>query len=155
MEHREIPLLGRDGTVRGVAIVDADDYDRLAQHRWHLHAGRYVARFSKQHRLILMHREILDAPESHQVDHISRDGLDNRKTNLRIATAAENLQNKSSYRGSSSAYRGVHWDAKEGKWCAQVRVGGRKVFRRWFTDEEQAALAVAEARQRLMTYSTD
>lgn len=67
-----------------------------------------------------MHRTILDAPHGIDIDHVNRDGLDNRRGNLRLASRSENMRNSVSYSGSSSRYKGVAFHGETGKWRAQI-----------------------------------
>jgi len=135
------------------AIVDADDYWELAKYSWYAHkaensyyAGRTVHMAkSKKTRIVWMHREVICVPAGLMCDHINHDGLDNRKVNLRAATAAQNRFNSRTARiRKSSKYRGVCWRADHKKWFAYVYVGGRAVFMKYFDD----ATAAARARDR-------
>ncbi len=88
-----------------VAIVDDADFDLVAGTRWYGAPGantfyavnRNVREHGKQttlymHRLILgLGRFVMGGPE---VDHLNRNGLDNRRSNLRVVTHRENAQNR-------------------------------------------------------------
>jgi HNH endonuclease len=152
-EPSRIALVNRKGDAVGFALVDQADAERLSRHKWY-RTGNYAARWDGR-RAILMHREALDAPESREVDHISRDTLDNRRSNLRLVTRAENSQNMPAHRDARSRYRGVSWHKQRQLWCAEVRVRGRRVLCAFFEDEEQAAVAASEARARFMPYSVE
>lgn len=90
--------------------------------------------------LISMHTQLTGWAE---VDHASRDGLDNRRANLRSASRSQNNGNHVIRSDSGNTYKGVTkragytWSAK----CAGTYLGG-------FKTEEAAARAYdAEARR--------
>jgi len=107
------------------AIVDADDYERLNKYKWCVSKTRhtnYAMRRTKGKRVkgkrvkrktIMMHRFILNAPRGLVVDHINHNGLDNRKSNLRLCTRAENSYNSRSFNNKSSKYKGVSGQTKK------------------------------------------
>jgi hypothetical protein len=156
----EIPLRGRAGAVRAVALVDADDAEAVLRYRWRLDSYGYAVRTVPGTRINQkLHRFLMALPhgDRRQVDHINRDPLDNRRCNLRIATNAENHQNLSSAgnAGSSSRYRGVTWDKRYRKWHAQVTIKGRNHHLGYFEAEEEAARVAAEFRAERMPYSVE
>ena len=72
-----------------------------------------------------LHRIILNPPKFFQVDHINRNTLDNRKSNLRIVTQQGNLRNQK--RGNNkTGYTGVAVGWK-GKFTAQIKVDYKKI----------------------------
>ena len=80
------------------------------------------------------------APTGIIVDHINRNGLDNRRANLRFATVAENGWN--SRRGvnvGSSKYKGVAWDKRAKKWRTVLCYKGGRKYLGYFEDEKTAA----------------
>ena len=83
-----IPLHDRDGTVRSVAHVDAEDYHRLTRHRWSLAGGvaRRGIRQGRRRHTVLMHREVMGCTpgDGMAVEHVNGRKLDNRKENLRV-----------------------------------------------------------------------
>jgi hypothetical protein len=131
------------------AIVDADDYDRLAKYKWQVHydGNTYYAfrRTSggagKKRRRILMHREIMDIPEGLVCDHINRKALDNRKANLRPATSSQNNCNTRKRGQATSRYRGVGRATTSNKWVAQIKVNGRQIYLGTFDNKVDAAKA--------------
>lgn len=94
-----------------VALVDDEDYELLSRVRWyavrcgrHLYAARAVHRAGRQSR-IYMHREILGTPPDFHTDHRDFNGLNNQRSNLRVATHAQNMANRRKY--GANQYRGV------------------------------------------------
>jgi hypothetical protein len=158
----QVPLYRKDRSVRAYALVDAADADRVGQYRWHIGSGGYPAyslsrsREGKNPAEIKLHRFLmgLELGDPMQVDHINRNRLDNRRSNLRLVIATQQLQNKSSHRGSTSKYRGVH-RVPDGRWVASIRVGGKLKHLGLFVREEDAATVAQEARLRLMPFAVD
>lgn len=155
-----IPLRARDGSVKAYTIVDAADADWVNQWHWGLTNNGYAQRGTliggvrRSHRL---HRELLGLVKGDglEVDHINRDRLDNRRSNLRVVTRRENAQNMSSQRKSTSPHRGVWWGKHVNKWIAQIKVGGRARHLGCFDDEMEAARVAKEARLAAFPYALD
>lgn len=129
------------------AIVDDEDYDSLVTYKWYCASykrGNYAITWADgQH--ILMHRMITRAPRGLVVDHINSNGLDNRKSNLRICTNAQNIQHSKKQSNNSSGYRGVYWYKKYGKWRARIGVNGKRIGIGYYDNKNEAALAYNEA----------
>lgn len=154
-----IPLRARDGSVRAYTVVDSADADWVSQFRWYLDRGyalRHALADGRSYPLSLQ-RALLGMArgDKGEVDHINRDRLDNRRSNLRVLTPAGNRQNTSSACGSSSQYRGVYWDKELGKWRAALKVGGKRIHLGRFTDEDEAGQVARDAITRLMPYSAE
>jgi len=98
-----------------------------------------------QGELILMHRQIMQPDDGEVVDHISGDGLDNRRENLRICSHKENIRAQQPQRGGTSKYRGVCWKSAREKWEAQIKVDGDNKYLGRYKNEEQAAKAYNKA----------
>lgn len=139
-EVLEIPL------TRGmVAVIDAVDA-YLAGFNWcAVPAGRtwYAVRAVGPHgkqKPIYMHRMVLG--DGARVDHRDRNGLNNRRNNLRAATPSQN--NTNSYRPvNKSGFRGVV--AMRKKWRAQIRRDGQRTNLGFFDSPVEAARAYDEA----------
>lgn len=159
----KVPLYARDKSVRAYALIDAADAERVSQYRWYVGSGGYATHSLSRRREeknpveIKLHRFLmgLRPGDLMQVDHINRDRLDNRRSNLRLVTAAEQAQNQGSSRGSSSKYRGVVWHRRIGKWQASIRIDNRLTHLGYFTDEDEAGRVAQEARLRLMPHAVD
>ena len=134
------------------AIVDPDDYFRLSKFKWFAtkrcstyYAARWKYKAGKR-RYHLMHREVCKVADDMLVDHINHNGLDNRKANLRPATFAQNVYNRKKRSGNSrSRYKGIWWDKRWKKWCAEIRVNKTKIRLGSYDDEIEAAKAYDRA----------
>jgi hypothetical protein len=135
-------------------VVDDGDLDALTQHRWYIqrtkrahtiYAMARVAMPDGRHVTKGIHRLIMGDPVGMDVDHINGNGLDNRRSNLRVVTRQQNLQNQKA-RAGSSAYRGVR--AANGKWLAGITHNYKRIHCGTFVTEEAAAQAYdAKARE--------
>lgn len=118
--------------------VDQDDFDFLSNYNWSVSGGYAVA--SINGKSVPMHRLILNAPEDKQVDHINRDSLDNRRSNLRLCSKTENLKNRSkSSKNKSSKYKGTSLEKKTGNWIVEIKNNKERYYLGSFKDEESAA----------------
>lgn len=125
------------------ALVDAADFDWLNKYPWH--AKRYdrlwyaVNSYEINGRRTTrrMHRMILNVPKGKQTDHRNLNGLDNRRTNLRICTHGQNNQNRRVCRNSASQYKGVFRSGK--KWSAAIKINYKKYHLGTFANEIDAA----------------
>ena len=119
------------------AIVDDDDYEWLSQWKWFAWLSNksnqtyYAVRKRRKDeviegnvgRRILMHRVIMKAKIGEEVDHKNHNGLDNRKSELRVCTHGQNQQNQRLR--SRSLPKGVCQPRGLGLFYAQIRVNGR------------------------------
>lgn len=111
-------------------------------------ATRAVAAFSSIPKLL--HRAIMQPEPGQIVDHINGDTLDNRRENLRIATASQNARNIGSNRkNAGSPYVGVGWHSGRGKWTSSIRVDGKLHYLGIFEDIDDARRARAAAEMKL------
>jgi hypothetical protein len=147
---------------RATVLVDDDVFMWLVPDGWRLHHSdtkTYVARrrlHCGEMARVFLHRVIVGlAPDDpRRVDHFNGDSMDNRRSNLRIVTTAQNAQNQGS-RGGSSQYRGVSWDRSRGKWVASGMLDGRRTSIGRFDDEHVAGAAAAAWRAQHMPFSEE
>ncbi len=89
------------------------------------------------------------------IDHINGDKVDNRISNLRAATQAQNLQNISkANRNSKSGLRGTSWNSGNNKWRAEILVDGKRKHLGYFEQAEQAHAVYIEAKRTLHPFCT-
>lgn len=101
------------------AIVDASDYEWISLYRWYAKKdGHTYYALASSGKKIKMHRVILGAKEGQLTDHLNRNGLDNRRCNLRICTQSQNQANSQRSCGTSH-FKGVY--RRGNKWVAQIR----------------------------------
>lgn len=133
-----------------VAIVDNDDFDVLNNYHYYYHQKGYAVRWvGKDHkpRESYLHQDVMGPPpQGMLIDHINRDKLDNRKSNLRFVTRAQNRINsqKTKY-GNSSKYRGAHYHIRFKRWTASIGINGKVKHLGNFNTELEAAFAYNKA----------
>jgi hypothetical protein len=88
---------------------------------------------------IRMHRFILAPDAKLVVDHINHNGLDNRRSNIRVVTNQQNLLNRSAFGIGQSGYRGVA--RNRNKWVASVMVNYRRIVIGAYETPEAASVA--------------
>ena len=133
-----------------VALVDDDDYKELNKCKWHAredHNTFYALRVSSRRDgpryMISMHRQILGLTKGDGKisDHINRNGLDNRRENLRIVNHAVNAHNHGMHKFNKSGHSGVHWYKRDNLWQAQITVNNKIVYLGIFTNINDAVEA--------------
>ena len=129
--------------------VDDWEFERLSAYKWHtqispkrkaIYAVTSRSRFDGKQVSILMHTLVLRR-EGH-IDHKDGDGLNNQKSNLRVANRSQNGANQGKDRREhSSVYKGVYWRKDNGVWKAGITVNQKKIHIGMFKEECDAALA--------------
>lgn len=125
-----IPLYSKTREMQ-FAIIDKEDVDKVTGYGWYAltnpKAPTY-ARSKVNNGYVFMHNLILPPKAGFKVDHKNRNGLDNRRNNLRLANNTQNAGNsgpRNLWRGreTSSKYKGVYRDKKNqmNPWCASFR----------------------------------
>jgi hypothetical protein len=142
-------VLLADGTE---ATIDAEDAELVGQYNWSLRNSYVVTNLplgNGKHRTLGLHRLVMGDPEGKLVDHRKGAKLDNRKAALRVATKAQNNENRKINSNNTSGHKGVSWHKATKKWQAQIKHEGKKINLGRFTDLEGAAKAYREAAVRL------
>lgn len=125
-----------------VVIVDYDMLPILKQFTWHVKPNRkslYVhttVKVGSKSTSISMHRLLCGLPSS-EIDHINRNGLDNRLANLRFCSKGENQRNR--VRKNTHGYRGVYKHKDSPNYAVQIQIAGKKYSERGFKTAEEAA----------------
>ncbi len=139
--------LPRKGNPPLFAVIDAADVPLVEGFNWHscrqehtTYAARTVCG-----RKLLMHRVLMGDPSCLEVDHRDCDGLNNRRTNLRMATSSQNGMNRRIQSNNTSGLKGVSWSRRYGKWQAQVKIRRKAIHLGYFKSPEDAHAAYCEA----------
>lgn len=154
-DYITIPLNGKKHPGR-VALVDRADFDLVNNYTWwvvargesRLYAAGRLKGSSAERSPVYMHRVILGFPKGMPIDHINHDGLDNRRSNLRVATAQENTRNARKHYTKNSQYKGVIRRTTK-SWLARIVVDGKRIHLGAFPTEKEAARAYNRAASEL------
>lgn len=151
--YREISL-----TKGLVAIVDQFDFELVSVHRWYAKWSECTQSFyaatsisvSGKSKTLRMHRLILSISDPRILcDHANQDTLDNRRSNLRVATYQENNRNHRLRKDNRSGFTGVCWFSPKAKWRAYVYLDGKQKHLGYFTDVGEARKAQVAAAKEL------
>ena len=80
-------------------------------------------------------------PEGLYIDHINGDPFDNRIENLRLATPAQNAQNRRAHRNNKCGILGVNKPKRFRRWVSTIQVNGKDIYLGSFDTAEQAGEA--------------
>ena len=144
---KEIPL-----TKGQVTLVDDDMFEYLDQWKWRYSASGYVSRSEWENgstKNVLLHRVVCNTPEGMETDHINCNKLDNRKSNLRTCTRAQNAQNRPAPKNNASGFKGVSWFKRDKKWIAYIQCNGKKKNLGRYSSPEEAAKIYEKAAREL------
>lgn len=114
-DYAEMKLYNKQGAFVASTLIDLEDIASVKKYKWHLNDNGYV-----RNKVIndYLHRYILNAKIG-DVDHKNSNPLDNRKSNLRECTHADNNKNTKSI-NSKSGLKGVYFHKAMKKWYSTI-----------------------------------
>lgn len=131
-DYAEIGLKTKDGII--YTKIDLDDVDKCRKFGiWTLGGNGYVINCKTG---TYLHHFVMNRPKGLEVDHIYHDTLDNRKSQLRIATSSQQKMNTKIRSDNTSGHRGVYYDKSRNTWNINIRVQGRYYRKRYKTYQE-------------------
>lgn len=156
-------IISDDGVILEVDVSTAKHPDAVMlinRSDWYnlFHGGGRVFAWSKRDRATIyaivnrggtsvrVHRIIM--PKEPCIDHISGNGLDNTRKNLRPATVSENLRNRGKQSNNTSGVAGVGWIKRVSKWEAHIKVAGKKIHLGGFQEFSDAVKARRNAEKK-------
>ena len=136
----EIPLRDITRKIVNFTFVDAEDYDEVMKHTWHQakQKGDLIYVHSHINNIkISLHHFILGKPENDNIiHHRDHNGLNNKRSNIVIASLALNNQHRFKRENSINKYIGVTYTTKNAK---KWHVQSNKVNLGNYYDEMEAA----------------
>ena len=125
-------------------IFDLEDYDKICNYRWYelksttSNYSRVYAKVKSGEEWIYLHTVI--AGEKN-IDHEDRDTFNNRKSNLRKCSQANNTRNSSKRSTNTSGFIGVGFDKRRNKWIAEINYNNQHIFCGYYSNKEDAVIA--------------
>lgn len=111
--------------------IDYEDYDKVKDKVWHIDNNGYVissrgnnGKAMKLHRFVM---NVVNDPTV-EIDHISWDLTDNRKSNLRLANRSQNCTHRRIAKHNTSGHVGIYKMHGYDKWCVQINVDGERHY---------------------------
>lgn len=130
-------------------LIDTEDLPKLIDrnYRWHVRWDNCIQDYyisttptkedKKNFSILNLHNLIMNT--NNIVDHIYRDPMDNRKTQLRVTSDSNNKRNrKGRNSNNTSGYRNVTADKRKKEWIVQLWVDGKNLVWRGFKSPEEA-----------------
>ena len=140
--HVEMLLYDKAGNETVRALIDFEDMEKLKNIKWHL-ASEYI--INKKHGK--MHRYIMNCKDEFIIiDHINRNVLDNRKSNLRECTKSENSRNRTTQSNNKTGITGVSKD--KDLFVAYISYEGKRIFLGRFKNIDDAIKIRKEAEKK-------
>jgi hypothetical protein len=133
--------------VKCESLIDTVNLKKCRNYKWSITGDGYAS-CKINGRNIPLHRFVLGMNSGECVcDHINRNRLDNRISNLRICTHSQNILNSGIRKDNTSGYKGVYFH--DNKWQTHIDMGRKRLNIGAFTTAECAALAYNEAAKKL------
>lgn len=140
------------------SIIDAEDARIAELFNWcvlkrsdkrTIYAHRKMRDGSGHQKIVYLHRAVMGLPAGCQIDHIDGNGLNNRKSNLRLCEVHQNARNRGAQVNNQCGFKGVFWDKSRGKWRAHIHALGKTNHLGRFETLEQARNAYAKANKKI------
>ena len=137
--YAEIILYDRYNKEKDRAIIDIEDIDKLKNIKWKS-CRKYVC--NTQQGIALQNLIMNFTPNKETVvDHINRNRLDCRKSNLRIVSYQINAINKGRQSNNMSGFVGVFWDKSCDKWVSRIKLNKKSIDLGSYTSLDNALKA--------------
>ncbi len=146
-----------EATNGGQAMVSKQDWLFLVGYSWSLHGGYLQCNnrcafnghpiHGKRIHWFVAQLMGLKIPKGYQIDHINRNRLDNRRSNLRAASLILQAQNHRVQKNNKSGYTGVQFHSRDKEWVANIKIDGKYKHLGYFKTPEEASKVYQAAKK--------
>ena len=121
---------------------DLEDYEKIKDYCWSecvdTNGYHYVHTWDANLKKIIKMSHLIIGKN---YDHINRNSMDNRKSNLRLATQSENMKNRKKFKNNMSGITGVYFHKNTSKWEARISNDFKVVYLGRFDNKDEAIKA--------------
>lgn len=114
------------------AIIDIEDVERVKDFRWTDNGNGYIRTFNRT-TPVYLHRFIMDAPDGMDIDHINKNRLDNRKSNMRVVQHYINCHNRKNRHPFKVKDRKL-----KKPYLASITIKGKSIYLGYYKTAEEA-----------------
>lgn len=146
------------GSLNRFSVID-DEFEYLKKYNWSLSPGGYAYTQNYKNKkfpninkkTVFLHRIIFDQYKDNvlYVDHINRNKLDNRMSNLRYASNQLNQYNTKKPDNNTSGYVGVTYCKTTSKWIAQITFNNKHIKIGRFINKKDAYKAYKSKKEEI------
>jgi len=152
-DYAEIFFNNNKGNISCSTIIDIEDVDKISHYKWFKKKDdRVVCNIVKEgvgKSHIRLHNIIMDFDEYNMfdkmVDHIDKNPLNNRKSNLRIVNAQVNSTNRRMQKNNTSGVTGVVLKKSGSKYVSQIKFNSKMIRLLHTSDFDEAVKARLKA----------
>jgi hypothetical protein len=130
-----------------VAMVDDEDFELVSKYKWHSEItthncyAKNSIREKGEIKTTRMHGLIIGT-HTGVIDHINRNGLDNRRINLRVVSVSDNIRNTPGKSITGMGFKGVYKQKGNKRFMAAIcQNGGKLLHLGLYVNPEDAARA--------------
>jgi AP2 domain len=129
-------------------LFDTEDLKYVKNFKWRLIKSGYIY-YSTNNKDKRFHRLI--HPEWKIIDHINRNGLDNRRFNLRDGSNGVNEKNCKLRKNNTSGINGLNYDKESKRWQFEWRENGKRKKKNFYGayDDEEVKQRAFEFKQQI------
>lgn len=138
-DYAEIILYNGENIEINRTQIDLEDVDKCINYKWSLNKLNYVC-CKHNKTTIFLHRFLMDLSHENKetIDHIDRNKLNNRKSNLRYCNQSQNNTNTKIRKDNTSGFKGVYFNKEKQKWRAYIFINKKYKSLGYFDKLEDA-----------------